>query len=277
MPRAQAWRLSVLCETASVEDDEAISAHGARNRRAWDERSAVYQAAHGPQLAASGGAAWGVWQLPESELRVLGDVRDRDVLELGCGAAQWSIALAARGARVTGLDLSSRQLEHARALMDAAGIEFPLVHADAERTPFADESFDIVFCDYGAMTFADPLRTVPEAARLLRDGGLLAFSTSTPILAMAWSLDVEHPLARLELDYWDLHAIEEPGEPVEFQLPYGAWIRLFGENGLIVEDLLELRPPPQATSSYRDDVDRAWALRWPMEHIWRVRRRRRPS
>lgn len=260
-----------------MSDEPQLSPQAAHNRRTWDQLSAEYQAKHGPQLAASGGMAWGVWQLPESELQVLGDVREKDVLELGCGAAQWSIALAARGARVTGLDLSSRQLEHARALMDAAGIEFPLVHADAERTPFADESFDIVFCDYGAMTFADPLRTVPEAARLLRDGGLLAFSTSTPILAMAWSLDVEHPLARLELDYWDLHAIEEPGEPVEFQLPYGAWIRLFGENGLIVEDLLELRPPPQATSSYRDDVDRAWALRWPMEHIWRVRRRRRPS
>ena len=47
-----------------------------------------------------------MWQLPESELRVLGDVSGRDVLEFGCGAAQWSIALAAQGARV-GDDLSS--------------------------------------------------------------------------------------------------------------------------------------------------------------------------
>ncbi|MGI9184330.1 MAG: RNA polymerase sigma factor [Solirubrobacteraceae bacterium] len=41
--------------------------------------------------------AWGVWQRPESELNVLGDVAGRDVLELGCGAAQWSIALRERG------------------------------------------------------------------------------------------------------------------------------------------------------------------------------------
>jgi SAM-dependent methyltransferase len=248
-----------------------ISAHAEHNRRAWDDLSESYQSRHGAQLAESGGMAWGVWQLPEAELRALGEVRGRDVLEFGCGAAQWSIALAAAGARVTGLDLSGRQLEHARVLMGQAGVEFPLVHASAEATPFADSSFDIVFCDHGAMTFADPYRTVPEAARVLRSGGLLAFSMSTPILDLAWPVDAEHPAERLEVEYWSLHALEQPGEPTAFQLPYGDWIRLFREHSLVVEDLLELRPPADATSSYRGELEREWARRWPMEHIWRVR------
>jgi SAM-dependent methyltransferase len=261
-------------ENARVMDEPDASALSARNRRLWDEQSADYQARHGQQLAASGGAAWGVWQLPESQLRVLGDVRGLDVLELGCGGAQWSIALAAMGARVTGLDISERQLEHARALMALAGADFPLVHSSAESTPLADGSFDVVFCDHGAMTFADPYSTIPETARLLRAGGLLAFCMSTPILDLAWAPGAEHPGGRLVHDYWDLHALQEPGEPVCFQLPYGAWIALFREHGLQVEDLLELRPPADAISSYRDDVDRHWARRWPMEHIWRVRRSR---
>ena len=42
--------------------------------------------------------------------------------------------------------------------MDAAGVDFPLVHASAEAVPFPDASFDVVFCDHGAMTFADPYR-----------------------------------------------------------------------------------------------------------------------
>ena len=250
----------------------SLSAHAARNRELWDRSSDEYQARHGPQLADAGGAAWGVWQLPESELRVLGDVRGRDVLEFGCGAAQWSIALHRQGASVTGMDLSTRQLEHARRLMSEAGVDLPLVCASAERTPFPYASFDIVFCDYGAMTFADPFLTVPEAARILRQGGLLAFSNSTPILDVAWAASAEHPSEQLELDYWGLRRIEEPDEPISFQLPYGEWIRLFVESGFTVESLIELQPPPSATSTYRDEVDLRWARRWPMEHIWRVRR-----
>ncbi len=48
---------------------------------------------------------------------------------------------------------------------------------------------------------------------------------------------------------------------------------LFRENGLIVEELIELQPAADALSSYRSEVDRDWARRWPMEHIWRVRKR----
>jgi SAM-dependent methyltransferase len=249
-----------------------LTPHAQHNRAVWDAQSDAYQDRHAAQLEASGGDSWGVWQMPESELQVLGDVGGRDVLELGCGAAQWSIALHRRGARVTGLDLSQRQLAHGRELMSAAGVEFPLVHGSAEATPFADASFDIVFCDYGAMTFADPYRTVPEAARVLRPGGLLAFTTSTPILEITWPLGEEHPGERLAYDYWGMYEIQEPGEAVNFQLPYGEWIRLFRDSGFVIESLIELRPPADAQSSYRTESDREWARRWPMEHIWRVRR-----
>lgn len=258
--------------TSRVGDEPGLSDIASRNRTVWDEHAAEYLAAHGSQLAASGGAAWGVWQIAESELGILGDVGGRDVLELGCGAAQWSIAPHQQGARVTALDNSGRQLQHARTLMASAGVEFSLVHASAESTGLADASFDIVFCDHGAMSFADPYQTVPEAARLLRAGGLLAFSMHTPILDIVWGTESDHPADRLLLNYWELHALEEPGEAVAFQLPYGTWIRLFRDHGFIVEDVVELRPPVDARSSYRDDTDRGWALRWPMEHIWRVRR-----
>jgi SAM-dependent methyltransferase len=249
------------------------TAHALHNREVWNRTSDEYQAAHGPQLAASGGLAWGVWQLPEAKLQVLGDVRGKDVLELGCGAAQWSIALHGLGARVTGLDFSERQLEHARTLMDQAGVEFPLVHASAEATPFADGTFDIAFCDYGVMSFCDPYLTAPEMARILRPGGLLAFSALTPIADLVWPAGLEHPGRELVVEYWELHRREEPGDTIDFQLRYGEWIALFVANGFAVESLLEPRPPADATSSYRGAQDLEWARRWPMEHIWRVRRR----
>jgi SAM-dependent methyltransferase len=252
-------------------DLPGLTDHAAHNRAAWNALSDDYQARHGSQLAEGGGAAWGTAHIPESELRVLGDVAGKDILELGCGAAQWSIALARGGARPVGMDLSERQLEHARRLMAEAGVEFPLVHASAESVPLPDASFDIVFCDHGAMTFADPYRTVSEAARLLRSGGLFAFSHHSPIETICWPLDAEEVGDRLALDYFGMHVIDD-GEDVSFQLPYGEWIRLFRASGFAIEDLIEPRPAPDSTSSYRSPAAMAWARRWPAESIWRLRR-----
>ncbi len=252
-------------------DPASLSEHEAQNRRSWNIDSDTYQKDHGPQLGASGGMAWGVWQISEASLQILGEVKGRDILELGCGAAQWSISLAKAGALPVGLDVAEKQLEHARRLMAEAGVDFPLVHASAEAVPLPDESFDIVFSDYGGMTFADPYMTVPEVARLLGPGGFLAFCGATPLIQMCYPDDGEHPGDRLLMDYFGMWSLPVDGY-VEFMLPYGAWIRLFRAHGLLVEDLVELRPGPEAVSSFRDDSDREWYRRWPGEQIWKLRR-----
>jgi ubiquinone/menaquinone biosynthesis C-methylase UbiE len=212
-----------------------------------------------------------VWQVPEAELGVLGDVEGLDVLELGCGAAQWSISLAKLGARPVGLDISTRQLEHAQAAMEEAGLEFPLLEASGEEVPVADESFDVVFCDHGAFNFADPRRVVPECARLLRGGGLLAFNRPSPLIDLFFNIEDERIDERLRNDYFDLDRFEDE-ETVDFFLGYGQWIRLFRSAGFEVEDLIEIRAPEGATSSY-DFVPHEWARRWPAENIWKARKR----
>lgn len=241
---------------------------GGKNRRCWNDWSDEYQQEHGPGLVRQP-RAWGVWRTPESELRVLGDVRGKRILEYGSGAAQWSIALALDGARPVALDLSDRQLEHARRLMRRAGVDVPLVQADGECVPFADASFDIVFCDHGAMTFGRPEQTVAEVARLLQPGGLFAFCQSSPLRDLCWDHESGVIDARLARDYFGMGRIEDDIQVI-YQLPYGEWLRLFRRHGLVVEDLIEIRPHPRARAFYPDYIDRDWARRWPAENIWKL-------
>ena len=248
-----------------------LTDHARQNREFWDRQSDWYHERNAAFIAA--GRAWGLWQIPEDELGVLGDVSGLDVLELGCGAAEWSRALAGQGARVTGLDNSDERLAHARRAVEEAGLDIRLIHASAESIPLPDGSFDVVMADWGAPTFADPHLFVPEVARVLRPGGLFAFSGATPLAWMAWDEKADGWDERLQRDYFGMHRWDDPDGSVEFNLPIGEWIRLFRTNGLEIEDLLEVRPPDGATSTYRDEAATAWARRWPMEQIWRVRKR----
>jgi SAM-dependent methyltransferase len=245
-----------------------VSAHVRHNRAFWDADADSYQAAHGEQLARSP-LAWGAYRVPESELQVLGDVDGLRVLELGCGAAQWSVALAERGARVVGLDVSHAQLVHAR----RSAARLPLVEASGEQLPFADSSFDVVFCDHGALSFCDPDVSVPECARLLRPGGLLAFCCTHPMLYLTWDDAHDRQTRKLHIDYAQLGQMALDEGTIDWVLPPGTWIRVLRANGFDVEDLVELCARDDASTTYVDFAPPKWARRWPAEWIWKARRR----
>ena len=157
---------------------DALPAHVAANREAWDRYAADY-AESGRRSWASAEPRWGIWGVPETELHLLPDALDgKDVIELGCGTGYVSAWLARRGARPVGIDNSPKQLESARALQREFGLEFPLLLGNAERVPYPDASFDIAISEYGAALWADPAAWIPEAARLLRPGGRLIFYTN---------------------------------------------------------------------------------------------------
>jgi SAM-dependent methyltransferase len=246
--------------------------HERHNREFWDADADDYQALHGDDLTTRA-RAWGAWGFPESELGVLGDVAGLDVLELGCGAGQWSIALAGDGARPVGLDQSLVQLKHAWGNREAASVAVPFVAASAEAAPFRNASFDVVFCDHGALSFCDPAVTMPEVARVLRPSGLLAFCQATPLVYLTWDERRQRQDTRLHRSYSELGRMYFGEGTMDFQLPHGEWIRLLRDHGFVVEDLIELRPPDGATTTYDDFVPDDWARRWPAEQIWRARKR----
>jgi len=240
--------------------------HVRHNRAWWDKDSDEYQAAHFDALARAP-MAWGAYRIAESELRLLDDVRGRAVLELGCGAAQWSTALAHDGARAFGLDLSQTQLKHARAADD----ELPLVQASGEQLPFATARFDVVFCDHGAMSFCDPEVIVPEVARVLRPGGQLAFCATHPLLYLTYDEAAQRQTKRLQIDYGELGRMEDGGT-IDWALAPSAWIDVLTRNGFAIERLVELVAPADATTTFDAFAPPKWSKRWPAEWVWSARR-----
>ena len=244
--------------------------HVRRNRAAWDGWARDYAAAGRRQWAAE--ANWGIWSIPEADVGVLPDVNGLDVIELGCGTAYVSAWLFRLGARPVGIDNSEQQLETARALQREHGLDFPLLHGNAESVPLPDASFDLVISEYGASIWADPFRWIPEAARLLRPGGQLIFLVNGTVLMLCVPDEDDIPAGETLLrPYFGMHRFEWPDdESVEFHLGYGDWIRLLRGNGFEVEDLIELRPAEGSTTSY-PFVTLDWARRWPSEQVWKAR------
>jgi ubiquinone/menaquinone biosynthesis C-methylase UbiE len=249
----------------------SLPVHVRKNIALWQRQSNSYDRKFRGVLGGRRAMAWGLWRVPESRLSALGDPDGRDILELGCGAARWSAALAQKGARAVGVDLSSAQLAHAARLLRRSGPTVRLVRGNAEELPFRDQCFDIVFCDWGAMTFCDPFSTVPEAARVLRPGGRFVFATASPFRTVAESRQSYRMGRRLRYDYFGMHRIEYARE-VNFSLPYGAWIRLFTEQGFVIESLTETQPRRQDVSRYLSQNESEWARHWPLELIWQVRK-----
>ena len=220
-----------------------------------------------------------MWGVPEAQVGMLpADVAGLDAIELGCGTGYVSAWLARRGARPVGIDNSETQLETARRFQREFNLEFPLLHCNAEETPFPDQSFDLAISEYGASIWCDPYRWIPEAARLLRPAGRLIFLVNAALLMLCAPDDADSPARdRLLRPYFGMHRFEWPDDDsVEFHLPHGELITLLRRSGFEVEELIELRPPDGSTTRY-SFVTLEWAQKWPCEEAWKARRASRPD
>ena len=128
---------------------------------------------------------------------ILGDVRDRDVLEVGSGAGQCSRWVRSRGGRGVGLDLSHRQLQHSRRLDEVTGLPVPSVRATATALPFRDGSFDAVFSAFG-IGFSDVGHSFEMTLPAATDAGLAAARAALLQQAERGTRDADRKARRAE-------------------------------------------------------------------------------
>ena len=179
----------------------------------------------------------------ESELNLLGNVKGKNVIELGCGGAENSIILTKKGALCTGIDLSIEQLNYARNSVDKHGVEIELIEGDFENLSIFDEaSFDIALSIF-AFDWAQELNVVfKEVYRILNNGGIFVFSMEHPILNLLGDNPKE---LKITENYFE-KIIEWEGStgiPLKAQSPkISDLINLLIENGFTIKKLIEPQP-----------------------------------
>ncbi len=232
-------------------DDESVRG----NRTWWDETAGEYRAEHRGDLA--GRLVWGPEGLDEQDAGLLGDVRDRTVLEVGAGAGDCSAWLATLGARAVATDLSAgmlRELDDEQADRSLPPPP-PRLQCDGRALPFADAVFDVTFSAYGAVPFiGDPERLFAEVARVLRPGGRWVFSVTHPI-RWAFPDDGGPDGLRVSRSYFDRRPYVETdarGEVAyaEHHRTLGDRVRELTGAGFRLLDLVEPEWPDGLTRSW---------------------------
>ena len=146
----------------------------------------------------------------EYAFHLLGDIRGKTVLDLGCGSGENLVPLAKRGATIIGIDISPDLIELARQRLSSYGLTGDLRAGSAYATELPDESIDVVF-SMALLHHLDLPAARNEIYRILRPGGLfilrepIRFSRTMNSLRKLFPApeadisDYEHPMTRNEL------------------------------------------------------------------------------
>lgn len=185
------------------------------NRATWDERAPAHAASvdYGVQRFIDDPRF--ISDVVRFDLPRLGDIRGLRGVHLQCHIGTDTVSLARLGARMTGLDLSSTSLEHARLLSQKAGPDVEFVEADVYQAVAAlgKGAFELVFTGIGALCWLPSVRRWANVvADLLAPGGRLFMREGHPML---WTLDDERPDGVLVAEY----PYFERDEPMTFDDP----------------------------------------------------------
>jgi len=144
----------------------------------WDDSSKGYQedSKIGVKFA-----HYGPYAPNENKLKLLGNVKGKKILEIGCGGGQCSIAFAKQGAKCSGLDLSREQLRHAEELAKKERVPVKFLKHDIQTLRgIKSKTYDIVFSAFALQYVPDLTRCFKEVFRVLKKEGLFVFSFDHP-------------------------------------------------------------------------------------------------
>lgn len=223
------------------------------NIESWD-RIAARQSGGDPQTDT---VIYGPDGPAERDLRLIGNVKGKRVLELGCGTGQAAVTLAKQGATVIAVDASAVQLAHARSLMERAEVRIEWHETDLADLAFLRaDSIDVALSVFALGEVDDLSRLFRQVHRVLRPAGAFVFSYDHP-MALARSGDS----SRSYSDESPL-TVQRDGEPITlYPRTISEVFTELGRAGFRVEVLTEPPPAPNTLLSVTTPSTIVWRAR----------------
>jgi ubiquinone/menaquinone biosynthesis C-methylase UbiE len=213
------------------------------NAAAWDHVARRYQA---DAALPTDVASYGPGLPTERDLRLLGDLKGKRVLELGCGGGQSSIAFAKQGASAMAVDASAEQIAYARQLAEREEARVEWHRGDLADLAFLRaDSIDVAFSAFAVGYVEDLNRVLRQVHRVLKANAPFVFSYEHP-MSLCTGRDEEVDRMVVARSYFDHTpvAVERYGE--RFALYPRTISEVFiglTRAGYRVEVLLEPEPP----------------------------------
>lgn len=229
------------------------------NKNAWNRQSARYLGKSGlsNDILDFGDSRC----LTDDDLHLVGDVRDRKILELGCGGANIGINLVKRGGIVTGVDISEQQIAHARKSANSEGVDIRLEVSSIEEYIFREE-YDLVI-SICAFQYVDNLdRVFKSVYKHLVPGGKFILSTNHPAFYTAayttiWKNEKENTHYHEESP--EIWKWDESGQDdftfTTFPHPVEFYINRLTACGFTIDRMHELTIPHQAIMNEEERLE----------------------
>lgn len=237
------------------------------NRAAWDRQARAYELALAIETF---DIHYGPNGPGERELNLLGEIDGLSVLDLGCGGGHNSVALASRGAVVTGIDFSEAQLSLARARASQHGLEIAFVNSSIEQYLEDNRrSFDVIFSCFALEYIPDQGLIIGLAARALRAGGSLVLCDLHPLVSSADLVGVTRQSFIATVDYfrrgaraftWELSGSTET--LTRFHATVGDYVHWLTDAGLVIERFCEPAVELRSNPTYDDPTIRDQSDVW---------------